>query len=217
MIGEIEQAKDKAGFPVVTWTETRGISAPAGPGTARVECGIMKDAATGTLLLVARGAKRVGGFEAGKPWQSLRSFSVQAAEGLYYTKAELDVRRYLANKGLGSKLAWSDGGQVVLADFAGDSPLHLNYAEASPVDLDRLHVALTRAFVGRQELVAELCRDEMYRWPLTDERVPSYDPDSRGGPSERQLRPVVDALLWVLAIAIVGGGLGLVLWLLRVI
>ena len=100
-------------------------------------------------------------------------------------------------------------------DFAGDSQLHVNCADTNHVDIDRLHLALTRAFVGRQNLVAQVCKKQRYRLPVDDDRVMTYDPNRPGWPGEKPLSPVMDALLWGLAIAIVGSGIALLLWFLR--
>lgn len=203
MIRDLDVTTDAAGFPIVSWIETRGLSAPQGPGRARVECRIMKDGATGVLLFVARGAVREGQFEEGKPWEALRGFSLQSADSLYYSRAEQQMRQHLAGKGLASRWVWSDGAQVLLAEFAGDTPLHVNCAEASPVEIDRLHVALTRAFLThRDELVARQCR-EMFLWPTDDGRVETYDPARKGWPGEKPPSLLMEAVGWTVALTTV--------------
>lgn len=134
----------------------------------------------GHLLFVARGSVRHGSFEEGKPWEHLRSFSVHSAESLYYSRSELQARQQLSGKGLGSRLLWGDGAQVLLAELGGYGALHVNCAEAAPVDIDRLHLTLTQQFIGRQhELVASLCKDA-FVWPIEDDRVETHDA-TRGG------------------------------------
>ena len=216
MIENVTVAHDAAGFPIVTWSEFRGASAPEGPGMARVECRIMKDAETGTLLFVARGSKGRGGFEAGKPWEFLNGVSIIAAERLYYTKAELELRRHLAGKGVGSKYLWTDNGQVLLAEFRGDTPLHLNYVEASPDDIDHLHLALLREFVtNKDQLVLKLCK-VMFLWPTADDKVVTYDPKRIDAKAAAHQRYNLIANVLIGALVIVAGG-ALVLWLMKVI
>jgi hypothetical protein len=101
MIHNLQVSKDDAGFPVVTWTEDRGVDSPQSGSRARVECRIMKDGATGELLFVARGTVRdpYAKFEEGKPWARLRSFSVHSAESLYRTKQEIELRRQVIKSG----------------------------------------------------------------------------------------------------------------------
>ncbi len=205
MIHELQIGKDAAGFPVVSWCEDRNIASPEAMRRARVECRIMKDATSGILLFVARGTVRHGSFEEGKPWEHLRGFSNHSADGLYYTKEELDVRQHLGGKSIGGKVALSDSAQVLLAEFVDDTPLHVNCATASPVEIGHLHVALTREFVGNQHiLVGTICRDA-FQWPVDDDRVLTYDP-ARTAPDNRRHSGLSEALGWIAALALVGGG-----------
>ena len=203
MIHDLEVAKDAAGFPGVSWSEDRNIASPEAMRRARVECRIMKDAASGTLMFVARGTVRHGTFEEGKPWQHLRGFSNASADGLYYTKEQLEARQHLAGKSLGGRVALSDSAQVLRAEFDDDTPLHVNCATAPPVDIERLHLALTREFVGNRSILADsICRDA-YRWPVDDERVITYDP-ARKSPNHRR-NFGSEVVGWIAALVLVGG------------
>jgi hypothetical protein len=205
VIHDLQIGKDAAGFPVVSWFEDRNIASPEAMRRARVECRIMKDAATGVLLFVARGTVRHGTFEEGKPWERLRGFSNHSADGLYYTKEQLEVRQHLGSKSIGGRMALGDSAQVLLAEFVDDTALHVNCATASPVDLEHLHVALTREFVGNQHiLVGSLCQDS-FQWPVDDERVMTYDPARKSPDHSQSPRLISEALGWIVALALVGG------------
>ena len=211
MISGLVVSQDAAGFPVVTWNEFRGLHSRTGTGTHRVECRIMKDPSTGTLLFVARGHKRRSSFEDGNAWEALQGFSQRGAETLYYTKAELELRHHMAGKGLGSKIAFSDNGQVLLAEFGGAEPVHINDTEASPFDLERLHLILSQAFLRqRSELVSALCKDA-YLWPVTDGKVQTYDPEQRGWPGERLPTMAQHVIATVFAMAVILGAFALLL------
>jgi hypothetical protein len=139
----------------------------------------MKDPA-GTLLFVARGTSRQGSFEEGKPWERLRGFSKHNAEELYYTRQQLELLRHFANKSLGTKLALSGGAHVLLAEFDDNVALHLNCADATPVEIDRLHVTLIREFIrSREELVGNIC-SIAFEWRVEDDKVVTYDPARPG-------------------------------------
>jgi hypothetical protein len=212
VIHDLEVGKDAAGFPVVSWSEDRNSASPEAMRRARVECRIMKDAVTGVLLFVARGTVRHGAFEEGKPWEHLRGFSNRAADGLYYTKEQLEARQHLGSKSIGGRVALSDGAQVLTAEFVDDTPLHVNCATASPVDIERLHVALTREFVGNQHiLVGNLCRDA-FQWPVDDDRVMTYDPARKPPVSQTSARVLSETLGWIAALALIGGIAFLLVW-----
>jgi hypothetical protein len=212
MIRDLQVSRDGAGFPVVAWTEDRNLASPEAMRRACVECRIMKDRTTGVLLFVARGTVRHGSFEEGKPWQRLRGFSRHTADGLYYTREQLELRHHIAGKGLGAKLALSDSAQVLLAEFVDDTALHLNCADAPPVDIDRLHIALTREFIGNQyELVSNICRIA-FEWPIEDDRVLTYDPARAGPRNQRKPKLLVEALGWIVALGVVAALAVTVFW-----
>lgn len=203
MIRDLQVSKDAAGFPIVAWTEARNLVSPEAMRRARVECRIMKDATTGVLLFVARGTVRHGLFEEGRPWDRLNGFSQPTADQLYYTKKQLELRQHFASKSVGAKLAMSDNAHVLLAEFRDDSALHINCADAPPVDIERLHVALTREFIlRRDELVGEICRG-LYEWPITDDKVVTYDPARPGPGPQGKTKLLVEALGWIVALGVV--------------
>jgi hypothetical protein len=205
VIHNLEVGKDAAGFPVVSWFEDRNIASPEAMRRARVECRIMKDAATGVLLFVARGTVRHGTFEEGKPWERLRGFSNHSADGLYYTKGQLEARQHLGSKSIGGRMVLSDSAQVLLAEFEDDTALHVNCATASPVDVENLHVALTREFVGNRHILIGSLGQNGYRWPVNDDRVMTYDPARKGPDSRQSSKLISEALGWIIALALVGG------------
>jgi hypothetical protein len=212
MIRDVQITEDSAGFPIVTWTEDRNLASPEAMRRARVECRIMKDKDTGDLLFVARGTVRHGSFEEGRPWERLRAFSTQAADLLYSTKAQLVLREHLASKGVGTKMGLTDGAHVLLAEFFNDTALHINCAGATPVEVDRLHLELTRAFIGkRDDLVGRIC-SVAFEWPLGDDRVMTCDPERTGWSDKRNSGFLVDALEWAVAVAAVAGLGVFVLW-----
>jgi hypothetical protein len=212
MIRDLDVSRDAAGFPIVAWTEDRNLSSPEAMKRARVECRIMKDSHSGVLLFVARGTVRHGAFEEGRPWERLRGFSTQAAERLYYTKRELELRQHLGSKSVGAKVALSDSAQVLLAEFFDQTPLHINCADAPQVDLDRLHLALRSEFISRQhELVGSLCQEAFY-WPMEDDRVPIFHPTPPAGPRERRSRVLGEAVGWIVALAVVAALGSFFLW-----
>lgn len=203
MIRDLEVSKDAAGFPIVAWTEARNLASPEAMRRARVECRIMKDATSGVLLFVARGSVRHGLFEEGKPWEKLNGFSQPTADTLYYTKKQLEFRQHLASKSVGAKLAMSDSAHVLLAEFRDDTALHINCADAPPVDIDRLRVALTREFViYRDELVGEICHG-LYEWPVTDDKVLIYDPGRPSPSPQGKTKLALEALGWIVALGVV--------------
>lgn len=163
------------------------------------------------MLFVARGSVRHGSFEEGKPWERLRGFSKHHAEGLYYTREQLELRQNVAKKGI-AKLAVSDSANVILGEFVEDTPLHINCADASPVDIERLHVALTREFISSQhETVSALCRVP-FHWPKGDDRVMSYDPGRAGWKQSQTPKGLAEALGWIIAVAIIATLGALIVW-----
>jgi hypothetical protein len=203
VIRDLQVSNDAAGFPVVTWKEDRNFASPEAMKRARVECRIMKSATTGALLFVARGTVRQGSFEEGKPWERLNGFSQPTADQLYYTKKQLELRHHFAGKGVGAKLGASDSAHVLLAEFRDDTALHVNCADASPVDIDRLRVTLTREFViNREELVGDICHG-LYQWPVTDEKIMTYDPARPIPGLQGRTKLLLEALGWIVALSIV--------------
>jgi hypothetical protein len=187
MISCIETKYDTAGFPIVSWMETRGIGSAGGPGEVGVECRITKDAG-GELLFVARGPKRpgYGRHEDGRPWRLLRGFSIQQADALFATATLRQVRQLLSGKSLAAKVAAAEGAQVVSGEFHGLDPIHINETAATPASLQQLHAVLRRAFVdSRKQLVTQLCTEEEFKWPIDNPDVETYNPD-RPVPSQQQ-------------------------------
>ena len=176
-ITDITVSQDKAGFPVVSWTELRGSG--SGPhGRIAVECRIMKDSKSGVLMFVATGPVRHGKFVEGFPWEALGSFSIETAEELYYSKSEASRRQHLATKGLAARWLWGDPGRVLVAQFGGGITMHLNHVDASKVDLEHLHRVLDDQFVLRaKNLVGNLCK-RAYWWPQSDDKVQTFDADA---------------------------------------
>lgn len=173
MIEEISATKDAAGFPVVGWTERRGF------GRERIECRIMKTAA-GELYFVARGHVRSGQFEEGRPWSMLQGFAIKGAEELYQTNTEQAFRRHYANKGAALSALLRDDGRVLVAGFRVGAPVHLNCADASQAELERLHGILSEAFVHGSQIgmVAG------WRCAPDDARIEVYDPARTAWPGE---------------------------------
>jgi hypothetical protein len=160
---------DAQGLPVVTWEEDRNLFAPEGIGRARVSCFIRPDE-TGALQFVSVGAVREGAFEEARPWELLKSFRVGAAEQLYTTQGERVWRDVVASRsksGLARGLL-TDGAQVMMANFGDEHAsiaMHLNCAEASTVDMARLHDRLHNEFiVKRPALMKQKCGPDR-RWP----------------------------------------------------
>lgn len=177
MIQDLVFESDAAGFPVVRWSQP---SAGAKDGLAEIECRIVKGPTTGELLFATRGPKPMGAYEEARPWKDLRGFSVKRAQELYPSAAERSMLQTFlqtsGGKGPLSNLLFGGQDQVMLAEFAGDTRMHLNAVDAAVVDIEPLHLILTQAFVTRQrELVSKLC-EEAYRWPISDPRVETYKP-----------------------------------------
>ena len=171
---------------------------------APVECRIMKDATTGGLLFVARGTVRHGAFEEGKPWDRLQGFSKPTADQLYYTRHQLEIRQHFTSKSVGAKLALADSAHVLVAEFIDDTPIHINCADASPVEIDQLHGLLVREFITY--------RGGDFQWPLNDERVPTFKPAHRDTDRGPKHRFWIDALAWIVALGIVAGLAALLCW-----
>ncbi|MFZ1110283.1 MAG: hypothetical protein WAN43_18285 [Rhodomicrobium sp.] len=154
----------------MSWEEDRNLFAPEGLGPARVACFIRPDEKTGVLQFVAAGSVRHGSFEEARPWERLHSFERSTAEHHYYEPGERALIDTVANKsksGLGRLLA-TDGAHVLLANFSDERrsvPMHLNCAEASPVEVSLLHDRLRREFIDRRgDFVREHCGGE-FVWP----------------------------------------------------
>lgn len=212
MIHDLRVTKDAVGFPVVAWKEDRNLASPEAMGRARVECRIMKNATTGVLLFVARGTVRHGLFEEGRAWERLNGFSQPTADELYYTKRQLELRHHFAGKGVGAKLGMSDSAYVLLAEFRDDTALHINCADAPPVDIDRLRVTLTREFViNREELVGDICHG-VYQWPVADDTIMSYDPARPIPGPQGQTKLLLEALGWIVALGVVAALAVAFLW-----
>jgi hypothetical protein len=165
-----DERYDAQGLPVVIWEEDRNMFAPEGTGCARVACFIRPDEKTGALLFVKAGPSRHGAYEEARPWDRLASFGRETAENLYASaqdRVALDVLASKSKSGVGRLLA-TDSSQVVLANFSDErpsSPMHLNCADALPVEVAMLHDRLHRQFIARRpELLREKCGDEAV-WP----------------------------------------------------
>lgn len=207
MIRALEVGNDAAGYPIVSWWEARSIFAPGGPGVVRVECRITKDA-EGLLLFTARGATPHGCFERAKPLSKLTGFSRHAAAELYHLPSDRQAHDALAGKSQAARSALHDHGRVIFAEFGGDEPIHLNYAEASGSDLEQLEVALVQAF-GEHRRLTTMLSPALYCWPPDDDRVVSHDPSSRGWNDRKWFKGVVE---WGVACGVSAGGVLGFLW-----
>ena len=202
-----DERYDAQGLPVVTWEEDRNHFAPEGTGRAHVACFIRPDEKTGALLFVKAGSVRHGAFEEARAWHKLASFGRDTAEHLYTSasdRALLDILASKSKSGVGRLLA-ADGAQVLLANFGDERasvPMHLNCAEAPPVEVAMLHDRLHREFIARRpELLREKCGDEPV-WPKA-KPFAAYEPPAPA------VLPRWKARLVDLSIAVV---LGLIGW-----
>jgi hypothetical protein len=163
------ETKDAQGFPVVSWEEDRNLFAPEGYGRARVTCFIRPDK-EGVLQFVSVGSVRHGAFEEARPWQALVSFAVERAEQHYYSAADRALLDALGSKSKisAARVLMTDGAQVMLANFGDERPgvpMHLNCADAAPVEVALLHDRLSREFIHKRDaLVLEYCGGE-FKWP----------------------------------------------------
>ena len=201
------EAVDAQGLPVVTWEEDRNLFAPGGISPARVACFIRPNE-KGELQFVSVGSVRHGEYEEARPWEKLVSLGMGTAEQHYHSAGEralIDIVASKSKSGAGRLLA-ADGAQVMLANFADARPsvaMHLNCAEALPVEVAQLHDVLSREFIRkRPDLVREICDGE-YVWPQGRPFVAYTPPAPPSG--SRWLMRVID-----LSIA---AGLGLIGWL----
>ena len=172
--------KDAQGLPVVSWKEERNLYAPEGFGPARAACYIKPDKKTGILQFVATGSVRHGQFEEARPWQALRSFEVSAGRELYPSAGEKILLGVLADKSKSgaARLLANDGSMVILANFEDDRsglPMHLNCAEASPVEMAALHDRLHREFIARRDMVLRDRCQSSYLWSKR-KRFAAYRP-----------------------------------------
>lgn len=212
MISGLKADKDGAGYPIVSWTETRWLLAPGGPGLVRVECRVTKDR-EGILQFTVRGSTRHGTFERGKPLQALTGFSRHPASQLYYAAADLHALEAVAGKSQVAQRMLKDPGQVILAEFGGEEPIHVNEADASGIELERLEAALALAFANHKTMAAKL-RSTPYRWPVGDPRVESFDPERRGWPEDSFATELAG---WVVSAGVVGVGILGLIWALRLL
>lgn len=217
MIRDVEVLKDGAGLPIVAWREGRGLHSPEALRLARVECRIMKDEKDGTLLFAARGSVREGSFEEAKPWAQLTGFDCKPAHTLYNSVTDLFLRQKALEKTPTGALALHDGAQVFLALFGQtELPIHINCAEASPVELQKLQATLRRAFLEqRDHLIFKHCGN-VFRWPSDDDRVVTYNPLSVGWSSTHLVggKPrLINFAAWALALMIGIGIFGALYWL----
>lgn len=173
-------------FPVVAWLEDRNMHAPGGGGVERVECRIMKAGQgldgieEGALLFVSRGRVHAGSYEEGRPWRNLVQFASDRSEKQYVTASELALRQLASRKSEALQYLFSDGGQVVLANFDDDRPgvsLHLNCADASAAEIANLCGVLLREFVLRRgALVRDTPFEHSFVWPKGNDTLETYDP-----------------------------------------
>ena len=148
------EAVDAQGLPVVTWEEDRNLFAPGGISPARVACFIRPNE-KGELQFVSVGSVRHGEYEEARPWEKLVSLGMGTAEQHYHSAGEralIDIVASKSKSGAGRLLA-ADGAQVMLANFADARPsvaMHLNCAEALPVEVAQLHDVLSREFIRKR-------------------------------------------------------------------
>ena len=202
MIANLKRSTDGAGFPIVAWTERRGTMSPAGVGEFRMECRITKDGRTGELLFTARGKTRNRSFEAARPWESLESFGFQSAVKRFRTPVENHTWQTIGKhmKSAGGLLG--DGGTALVAEFINDSLFDVSCPETTEVERDTLHLALQQEFLTRRSaLIDEHCRD-LYRWPLTDGRVETHDPERKDWADASPLPRWLDLSVWLLVAGI---------------
>jgi len=195
---------DAQGLPVVSWKEDRNLFAPEGFGPARVACFIRPDRETEVLQFVSAGSVRHGAFEEARSWELLKSFQSGTADQLYYAasdRAALDLLASKSKSGAGQLLA-KDGAQVMLANFADERasvPMHLNCADASPVEVAMLHDQLHREFIAKRPLLLnEICGGE-YVWPK-DKPFNAYKPPAPADASRWKARLVDLSIAVVLAL-----------------
>jgi hypothetical protein len=197
---------DGQGLPVVTWEEDRNLFAPGGSGRARVSCFIRPDSA-GVLQFVSAGWVRQGPFEEAHPWALLKSFEKGAAEQHYYAAADRVLLDALVSKSKSgaARLLAHDGAQVMLANFTDESvAIHLNCADALPVEMARLHDQLHREFISKRlSVVAERCDGE-FVWPK-DRPFVAYTPPV-AAPLPRWKARLVDLAIFVV-LGLTGWGL----------
>lgn len=176
---------DAQGLPIVSWEEDRNLFSLDGSGPARVTCFLRPDAA-GVLQFVAVGPVRHGAFEEARPWEFLHSFASSSADQHYYSATDRALRDLLASKSKSgvARLLMTDAAHVVLANFADERssvPMHLNCADATPVEVGLLHDRLRREFLDRRvDLVLERC-DGGFVWPL-NKPFEAYKPEQSAPP-----------------------------------
>lgn len=177
---------DEQGLPVVAWEEDRNLFAPEGAGRARITCFIRPDA-FGVLQFVSAGSVREGAFEEARPWEALHSFQSGPAEQLYTTQAERAWRDVLTARSKSGmvRAILTDSAQVMMANFADEHAsvaMHLNCAEASTVDMARLHDRLHNAFIVKRTLLMKQKCGPDRKWPKATPFVahkppaPPYEP-----------------------------------------
>lgn len=196
----------KTKFPIVSWRESRGAFAPEAFGKASITCSIKRDA-EGVLYFVARGTVREGSYEEGRQWTKLKGFKPVPAERLYtspHRRAELE--QLLRHTKTGSMLL-QDHAFVVLADFEGESSIHVNCAVGSKVELDKLALLLSNTFANPDlyfdaELRTKFGIEVGYDWPKGDDSVPYYAPESV---RERSTTVWTEIFGWLGAIVVVAG------------
>lgn len=194
MIEDVRIETDALGFPVVAWRERRGFA------LERIECRIMKGA-TGELLFVARGPVRLGAFEEGRPWRDLEGLAVKKAAELYHSGSEQAVRRHFDSKGPALAAAMRDDGKVILATFRSGPPIHINCAEVSDAEAQRLHGFLSQAFLDGAHLGAA-CN---WRVRPDEAGIETYDPQRTSWPADGARRSVRDRLAAGVANIVMGG------------
>jgi hypothetical protein len=193
------KAADAQGLPVVTWEEDRNLFAPGGVSPARVACFIRPDA-NGVLQFVSVGLVSHGEFEEARPWEALVSFEIKKADQLYHAgeRVLVDVLASKSKSGA-ARLMAHDGAQVMLANFADEQrsvPMHLNCADALPVEMAMLHDRLHGEFLSKQRsLVAERCDGE-FVWPK-DRPFVAYTPQA-AAPLPRWKTRLVDLAIVLL-------------------
>ena len=213
MIRDLTLGKDEAGFPIVSWTELRGFSGCGGPGPVQMQCRIGKEPLSGALMLLSRRLSPEGPVDEGKLWHGLQGFSVGSPHMRSRARLEQELIEYLKRKSASLRVIFGDSAMALQADFGREGLLEVSHSESSAAELDHLVVLLTQSFVvARDGLVNSLC-EEMFRWPLSDKRLPDFSPGASALKATAEALPKPSPRLNALFALLAAGLLGYLLYL----